>query len=92
MLLSVVSSPGTEAIFPAISALGIAYPQKLVYQSGFATVGVLLGIHIYVFRETILKPHFSKNPVLAKTADNCVWYGFQAAFGAGLQGLFTPCK
>lgn len=82
-----VREPGS--IFPAISALGIAYPQKLVYQSGFATVGVLLGVHIYIFRETILKPHFSKNHVLAKTADNCVWYGFQAAFGAALQGLYT---
>ena len=37
-----VREPG--AIFPAISALGIAYPQKLIYQAGFGTVGILLAI------------------------------------------------
>ena len=90
MLLSVVSGQGTGGNISCYIGIGhIAYPQKLVYQSGFATVGVLLGIHIYVFRDTILKPHFSKNRVLSKTADNCVWYGFQAALGAGLQGLYT---
>ena len=82
-----VREPG--AIFPAISALGIAHPQKLIYQAGFGTVGILLAIHIYCFREVILKPHFYKNHAVAKIAQDCVWYGFQAAFGCSLQGMYT---
>jgi len=78
-------------IFPAISELGVAQPQKSVYQVGFVTVGLLLALHVYVLSQIVIPKLVPSNaePERTKAASNCIWYGYQAAFGAGLQGLFT---
>lgn len=77
--------------FPAISALGVAHPQKLVYQFGFVAVGITLATHIYVVRENLINQHLLNDNDIRrqKIANDCIWYGFLAAIGAGLQGLFT---
>ena len=84
-----IREPGVY--FPAISALGVAHPQRLVYQYGFAVVGITLAIHIHTFREVLVSPHllFDNDIRRKKMADDCIWYGYLAAAGAGLQGLFT---
>ena len=78
-------------LFPAISALGVAKPQKLVYQFGFVGVGITLATHVFIVREVLVNQHlmFDDDIRRKNMANNCIWYGYLAAIGAGLQGLFT---
>ena len=65
-------------------------PEHRVYQVGFAVTGCLLAVHIYLFSQIVL-PHLLDygNSDMQQHADNAVWYGYAAAVGVIVQGVFT---
>jgi hypothetical protein len=79
-----------RVIFPAISELGAAMPEQRVYQVGFAMTGVLLFLHIRMFSQLVVPKLLEYGTTeLQAHADQAVSWGYYAAFGVILQGLFT---
>ena len=68
---------GKGMIFPAVSALGIEQPQKLVYQIGFSTTGFLFGLCIYLFsiytQPILLKELVDPNDKKKFTYSSILW-------------------
>jgi len=79
---------GTSIVFPAISELGIYYPEKIAYQLGFGLVGVMLFTTIRVFDKKVA-PHLLALPGTEEQVVQAVNYGYYAALGVILQGVFT---
>lgn len=84
--------PGVS--FPPISALGVAAPEKQVYQLGFTLTGLLLIATVFLFRRIML-PHIvfgrteDERQVAISTINAALQSGLTMASGVILQGLFT---
>mmetsp|Transcript_33414 Transcript_33414/g.85171 ORF Transcript_33414/g.85171 Transcript_33414/m.85171 type:complete len:336 (-) Transcript_33414:20-1027(-) len=84
-------------VFPAISELGVAAPEKQLYQVGFGLGGELMSAGILLF-ELLVAPQLmhssaaSERPQQAKEQallDNLLFWGHASAAGVSLQGVFT---
>ena len=76
-------------VFPAISELGVEGQGKRIYQIGFVCVG-----HFCVFTFIIFPLYFRENLFegdmdTSKLQTQMIRYGYQAAIGCSIQGLFT---
>ena len=80
---------------PVISELGIMQPGKIVYQVGFALVGLLLAASMQRFDATVVPllldavPAGAARAKAARDLAFAVKAGYASAAGAGLQGIFT---
>ena len=73
-----------------ISELGVEGQGRRAYQIGFACVGALLCLHMYnlsivLQRELVVRGDMDA----AKLQSQMIRYGYQAAIGCGVQGIFT---
>jgi hypothetical protein len=89
-------------VIPVISELGILQPGTIVYQGGFLTVGLLLGLCMHNFGELVVPQLLpaaaavaKKNPAAFGTAggaaalSGAVRAGLASAAGAAVQGIAT---
>eukprot|EP00938_MAST-03A_sp_MAST-3A-sp1_P005213 g5213.t1 len=76
-------------LFPAISELGVEGQGRRAYQIGFACVGALLCLHMYNLSIVLQRELVRGDMDAAKLQSQMIRYGYQAAIGCGVQGIFT---
>ena len=76
-------------VFPAISELGVEGQGKRIYQIGFVCVGTLLCLHIYNLSIVLQRELVRGDMDTSKLQTQMIRYGYQAAIGCSIQGLFT---
>jgi len=69
--------------------MGVQGPGRRAYQIGFSCVGVLLCLHMYNLSNAIQRELVVRDVDTSKLQSQMIRYGFQAAIGAGVQGIFT---
>ena len=72
--------------FPAISALGVGFPEKRVYQIGFAFTGFLLGGCVLIFHNVVAPVVLVFHPTAKERLASATQMGYYCAVGVAVQG------